>query len=77
MQQDDLSKEGKTFMTKRNNLVHVFICFICQCHGNEAEANLRSGRVNQDVSESELNVRLLFSLLTVRAPRSNEAQRRW
>lgn len=65
MQQDDLSGEAlrKSYITKRNTSVHVFIYIICQCHGNEAEANLRSGHVDQDMSESELNVRLLFPCL--------------
>lgn len=77
MQQDDLSGEAlrKSYITKRNTSVHVFIYFICQCHGNEA--NLRSGHVDQDMSESELNVRLLFPCLPSEGPLSNEAQRRW
>lgn len=53
MQQDDLSGVAlrKSYITKRNTSVHVFIYFICQCHGNEAEANLWSGHVDQDMSE--------------------------
>lgn len=53
MQRDDLGVEAfrKTYITNKEE------------HENDAGANLRSGHVNQDVSESELNVHLLFPCL--------------
>lgn len=54
-----------------NNGVNVLIYFICQCHRNEADTNLWDSDVEEDVSDSELNVASSFSC---RGPVSNEAQ---
>lgn len=41
----------------------MFIYFICQCHGNGADTNLWPGDVEEDVTDSELNVLSLFPCL--------------
>lgn len=50
---------------------NVFIYFICQCHGNEADTDLWDSNVEEDLSDLELNVASSFSC---RGPVSNEAQ---